>query len=556
MSSTIPIPGFIPFEQIAEGGNGTVIKVQSEYDGRLYAAKIVSNTTETLKRRINREADFMSSCNHPRIIKYFKTVQLPGSTALIMELGGKSLHDYMEYIRGKNAVIPRETMYWFFVDVASALVYLHTYPGQTRIHGDIKPRNILICDDRHAKLCDLGSADVEDDETEATKQDKTVKYTAPELLGDSPKSAATDMWAFGVTLYEVFTGEQLFSAKLPHQVINQILKFKPSDLPTTLEEPVRDLLKQLLNPNPEGRLTSEQLFRENSLRCLLSTPDMVWRLIDQADAENLPLTGSALDRVTPRSTSTQTDLNQSSILNSSTFGKRQKQANNPQQRSLLSKTTLFQRSTDQSSQEPVHDEIVFSSKDHFDVVGARYTRTSKGQNSDGNAVTSTVVFNDSLHKKLVQMDFTIEKLVTSKKFDTRLNIGLMTFKPLLPDPGLRLGTPTLPCSLCLNVDGRLHISCPESSLESTRVDCFRPLQEGDTVRIVVDLISDPRYVVFYVNDQIGKCFLTHLPEEMRFAVSVFMAGNSFTASPLQELQHAPHIPPEVVARPWWKPRND
>lgn len=134
------------------------------------------------------------------------------------------------------------------------------------VHRDVKPDNVLGCSDGTFKLADLGVAYVMSEEELALggivkKTDGTLHFYSPEACqdeGDGFNAFTADVWALGVTLYILLTGELPFDKDDPFHLFQSITDDEPP-IPDSLSEPCREVLRGLLDKDPTTRLTLDQV---------------------------------------------------------------------------------------------------------------------------------------------------------------------------------------------------------------------------------------------------------------------------------------------------------
>jgi eukaryotic-like serine/threonine-protein kinase len=253
-----PPPTLTPGEQlgpyeilsfIAAGGMGAVYRAHDPRTGREVAIKICA---ERFSERFEREVRTIAALNHPNICTLFDV----GPNYLVMEL-----------VEGESpkGPIPLETALEYARQIADALEAAHE-KGIT--HRDLKPANIKIKADGTLKVLDFGlakvlpaSATTNDPHnsptfsipaTEAGIIVGTAGYMSPEQARGKPVDKRTDIWAFGVVLYEMLTGEKMFEGETVSDTLAQILMKEP-DL-SHVPENVRRLLSRCLQKEPTKRL--------------------------------------------------------------------------------------------------------------------------------------------------------------------------------------------------------------------------------------------------------------------------------------------------------------
>lgn len=142
----------------------------------------------------------------------------------------------------------------YFRDLISALEYCHDVAGV--IHRDIKPENILIDQNDRVKLADFGVSYIMNDGCDeiTTKAGSNFFFSPEACKGTKYKGRGSDVWAAGVTLYYMCMRVYPFISNNFPDLFYKIQYDEP-DYPNTLHPLLDDLLKKVLNKNPEDRLT-------------------------------------------------------------------------------------------------------------------------------------------------------------------------------------------------------------------------------------------------------------------------------------------------------------
>jgi len=208
------------------GGMGVVMKGVDQATGQPVAVKILKDAgrgtayDRELLERFLREGEALRRLNHPNVVKLLDTFEEKGRRYLIMELvPGGSLRDLLA--RGEKLHLSRFLQ--IAMDVCDALTRAHRLDI---IHRDLKPDNVLLDGQGTARVTDFGVAHFED-RTQLTADGAmlgTVAYMSPEAVNGEPATAATDIWAFGVMLYELLAGERPFKGSNPATIISAILQ--------------------------------------------------------------------------------------------------------------------------------------------------------------------------------------------------------------------------------------------------------------------------------------------------------------------------------------------
>lgn len=244
-------------EKLGEGGMGIVYKAQDTKLQRLVALKFLREQfvfDETSKARFLREARSASALNHLNIVTIYEIDELEGKYFIAMEyVEGSSLKDLTSQkpLQVKKALD-------IAIQVADALKSTHE---KKVIHRDLKSDNILVTSDGIVKIADFGLAKLRDASTITTQPSMmgTLPYISPEQLKGDVTDERTDIFSFGVVLYEMLTGVLPFRGDYGEAILYSILNEEPdpitkvdSKIPVELERVIRKSLEKI----PEFRYQS------------------------------------------------------------------------------------------------------------------------------------------------------------------------------------------------------------------------------------------------------------------------------------------------------------
>ncbi len=205
--------------RIARGGMASVYEATDTRLDRTVAVKIMHpglGDDDEFAGRFVREARAAARLGHPHVVGVFDQGTDHGVTFLVMEMvPGHTLRDV---IRKESPMTPGRALA-LIEPVLSALAHAHR---NGLIHRDIKPENVLIGDDGAVKVADFGLAKAVSADTQHTATGGvligTVSYLAPELVVDGTADARADVYAVGVVLCELLTGQKPHEGESPIQV--------------------------------------------------------------------------------------------------------------------------------------------------------------------------------------------------------------------------------------------------------------------------------------------------------------------------------------------------
>jgi len=253
---------------IGEGAMGEVSSAKDTRLGRKVAIKILSRELAADPERLTRfehEVKAVGMLNHPNILAVYDTGTYQGSPYLVSELlEGQTLHARL----GGAALNPRKAIE-YALQIASGLGAAHE-KGLT--HRDLKPENIFITNDGQVKILDFGLAKLtrpaaappgqfasDAPKTAAGIVVGTVGYMSPEQVRGLPVDHRSDIFSFGVILYEMLAGKRAFKAEEDAETMHAILKSEPPPIPLThpgLSPALDRIIRHCLEKKPDDRFRS------------------------------------------------------------------------------------------------------------------------------------------------------------------------------------------------------------------------------------------------------------------------------------------------------------
>lgn len=245
--------------QLAQGGMGIVYLAKDSRTDELVAIKSLRDsplgTDDEQRTRFLREAEALRELNHPNIVKMVAACEEDGQHFIVMEyLEGGTLQERLAEDDGQ---LPLPEVLDIALQLADALTRAHYLKI---VHRDIKPTNVLMSANGRACLTDFGVARTGTSElTGSGAILGTMSYLSPEVVQGQEASNQSDIWSFGVLLFELLTGCHPFQDETPSATLYKILSEPPLDLEALRPDaPIQlvDLVYRMLHKHPLQRIAS------------------------------------------------------------------------------------------------------------------------------------------------------------------------------------------------------------------------------------------------------------------------------------------------------------
>ncbi|MEM7514379.1 MAG: serine/threonine-protein kinase, partial [Bacteroidota bacterium] len=244
-------------ERLGEGGMGTVYRATDLTLNRAVAIKMLHpflvNNPDSFKRFQN-EAHLSARISHPNVATLFDFQNHENNHFIVMEyVKGKGLDDVLKL---QEKLSESETVK-IAIQVLEGLGAAHELGI---MHRDLKPGNIMITQRGFVKLMDFGIARLEHSER-MTRQNSvigTLEYLSPELVKGGVPSQASDLYALGVMLHEMVTGQTVFNASSEASLMYQIAHKQPSFQLAGVDRRLAQVIKKLTHKQPTKRYKDTQ----------------------------------------------------------------------------------------------------------------------------------------------------------------------------------------------------------------------------------------------------------------------------------------------------------
>ncbi|XP_055927370.1 uncharacterized protein LOC129958739 [Argiope bruennichi] len=255
---------------IGSGTFGNVWLVKSRLSRHSYVLKEIDlrSLSETDREHSLNEVKILSRCKHKHIIRYKEAVIESDETlSIVMEYAeGGDLHSTI--LKQRGVPFNEHRVITWFIQICLALQYIHY---QNILHRDLKSQNIFLTRNKMVKVGDFGIARVLKNPEELAKTAiGTPYYLSPEICQRKPYNHKSDIWALGCILFEMAALEHAFQAVDFLHLVALILRGKRKELPRHCSSLIQDLVKDLLDLDPERRPSTEVILAYPTLQPYLS----------------------------------------------------------------------------------------------------------------------------------------------------------------------------------------------------------------------------------------------------------------------------------------------
>src|SRR6202795_2039443 len=259
---------------------GAVYKARDPLIDRLVALKTITGRPSAQSNFLDRfyqEARSAGTLQHPNIVTIYELGHEKNTPFIAMEyLEGESLDRIIE----QHPVLPLSVKLGYIVRVCDALAYAHQH---NVVHRDVKPANIMVTKEGVVKVVDFGIARLTDmSMTQPNMMIGSRAYMSPQLYKGERADARSDIWAVGVSLYELLAFKRPFTGDSEAELMFHIIYEKPEDLLAQSPECTEELMaivSKMLEKKSEDRY--------QSMEDLLHAIEPIWKAAQQATVSGL-----------------------------------------------------------------------------------------------------------------------------------------------------------------------------------------------------------------------------------------------------------------------------
>ena len=247
--------------RLGSGGMAEVWSAEDSQLGRRVALKLLASRFAAdpgFRERFRREAAAAAAMQHPNIVSIYDRGEWDGTSYIAMELvNGPTLKQLIQQ-RGPAGPGAATDI---AIEILKALRYAHK---RGIVHRDIKPQNVLMDEEGHAKVADFGIAHAgASDMTDEGAMLGTVQYVSPEQAQGKPVSPRSDLYSVGVVLYELLTGQVPFEGEAPVSIaLKQVSEppVPPSQLEPSVPPALEAVVMRALEKDPDHRFQDADEF--------------------------------------------------------------------------------------------------------------------------------------------------------------------------------------------------------------------------------------------------------------------------------------------------------
>ncbi|GAA5881930.1 hypothetical protein JCM16303_003472 [Sporobolomyces ruberrimus] len=247
---------------VGEGSSGRVKLVKHKHTGQYAAVKIIPKPhtqrarpekSDKVLLGIEKEIVIMKLIEHPNVLRLMDVWETGSELYLIMEyVEGGELFDYLV----KRGKLHADEALHYFQQIISGVDYCHRF---NICHRDLKPENLLLDKEKNIKIADFGMAALERGGQLLETSCGSPHYASPEIVaGLNYHGSSSDIWSCGIILYALLTGTLPFDHPDVRSLLQRV-KLGRYNMPSWLPADAQDLIRRMLEVDPEKRITMEEI---------------------------------------------------------------------------------------------------------------------------------------------------------------------------------------------------------------------------------------------------------------------------------------------------------
>lgn len=264
--------------RIGHGGMAEVYEATDYISKKRVAIKLIREDVMQNPinlRRFQNEATIAASLNHLNIVRVINHGTFDGVPYIANEyVNGQNLKDVLDF----RSFLPIQEAVDIMIQLTSALYYAHCH---NIVHRDVKPQNIFYLKDGTIKLGDFGIAEISSLNVNKKEKPKeiigSIHYLAPEISRGFPASPQSDIYAAGITFFELLTGKTPFNDADPMNVIISHIKEKvpsPKKYIASISPNIEKIIAKATNRNLKERYQNAQCFYDDLME-LKKNPELL-----------------------------------------------------------------------------------------------------------------------------------------------------------------------------------------------------------------------------------------------------------------------------------------
>ncbi|KAK3275289.1 hypothetical protein CYMTET_16568 [Cymbomonas tetramitiformis] len=251
---------------IGAGSFGKVYKIQHKDSKEIYVMKRISlvGQPEEAQKEAFQEVAILKKLQHPHVVNIieFSWDEVEQDLLIVMDFcDAGDLFDFVQIHNKDRTFVPEETIWFFMVQLLSALAYVHT---EKRImHRDFKSQNVFLAKKNGVMICQVGDFGLAKQLEHTFQMAKTPLgtpyYMAPEIMQGKAYNYKSDIWALGCVLHEMCCRQPTFQGTDFNRVATRVLRRQHEPIPKNYSDDLRAVIGMMLSSSPTDRMHARDL---------------------------------------------------------------------------------------------------------------------------------------------------------------------------------------------------------------------------------------------------------------------------------------------------------